>query len=997
MNRAVRWWSVIPCLALIPLTLIMLVLSPGVGESASIPSAPMKAQKESGAQATQPIMNFVGSGVTVANDTVNNQIDVTIPATLAGYCDPVAKGALFTDTATTIDNAYITTHTELYPQGTWSGGGSYALYDRVKDDGTTNVYVATVAGGQAEDPSADTNNTYWKLLHAAGDTLDHTWIQYCLSGTENSAWPPGVARVSDTRPLVIYRNATSVQGSGWGNLTSMLNNTTLRQHSETGDVLVIASDQYPTVRDFNIFTYYQSLSTTPVNAAFSTASSGGSLANSTTYWYRVTALNGAGETLPSTQTSITTGVSGSNHTVTVNWNAVNGATGYRVYCRTSGAQQLCATVGAVTTWDDTGSVTPSGALPTVNSTGPKSGAGIRIDNLGFDVNRAPANANVQGTTIERVNITGTWNGITVLNSTGHGSVHEVVLDENYGGAVLINGAQYRGDGQWRNVFVDLDNDLKTTLLQTPCIKIILGEQFHFHYLKCLDTFHGVVFDPTIVQGVINMIFIDTSFESIYGSSFLANETTHVVDGLQIIGSRTATISASNAQHIAVDLQGVSRVRLVGMDLGVNEKAGCIRLLGTDITMTGNTIGQYFCQQAGEGTTNQMLVKNGTSRLTVIGNTFLASTSTGDLSHIKIENGVTDFTIQGNTFGGGPYGSFVPIDDLSAATAVKTVTGNVYVGDYDRSYAMIPDGQGSTLSMGTGTLTTPGADVVQNFERHTTTADAAGVNIISGTAGESYLGFGDTAAQSDAEIRYSNSTGNLSLRVRSSAKYWAIDPNGYLSYGGATAEIPLHIDAVTGTGTFLSRSYGLANITYLQRSEGTFASKTAITSGLTLGAFEFGGWDGSAWVNGGRINTLATENWSGTARGTAIRLFTTPDGSTTLTERVRLTAPGNLKVAGTAVRATTEGTNHLDIFDGTAPVGTLTNGISLYSTAGELRVMDAAGNATLLSPHNDVGEWVFYSKNTVTGRVIEIDMERMMKRLDTLLGHGYIRERVEAVQ
>jgi len=55
-----------------------------------------------------------------------------------------------------------------------------------------------------------------------------------------------------------------------------------------------------------------------------------------------------------------------------------------------------------------------------------------------------------------------------------------------------------------------------------------------------------------------------------------------------------------------------------------------------------------------------------------------------------------------------------------------------------------------------------------------------------------------------------------------------------------------------------------------------------------------------------------------------------------------------KIAAITTRGTTEGTNHLDIFDGTAPVGTLTNGISLYSTSGELRVMDAAGISTLIS-------------------------------------------------
>jgi hypothetical protein len=102
--------------------------------------------------------------------------------------------------------------------------------------------------------------------------------------------------------------------------------------------------------------------------------------------------------------------------------------------------------------------------------------------------------------------------------------------------------------------------------------------------------------------------------------------------------------------------------------------------------------------------------------------------------------------------------------------------------------------------------------------------------------------------------------------------------------------------------------------------------------------------------------------------------------------------GNVKIGGTALRGTTEGSNKLDIFDGTAPVGTLANGISLYSTAGELRVMDAAGNATLLSPHeNDNNYWVFDSANSETGKNLIIDMELIIKDLNDSLELDYVHE------
>jgi hypothetical protein len=107
---------------------------------------------------------------------------------------------------------------------------------------------------------------------------------------------------------------------------------------------------------------------------------------------------------------------------------------------------------------------------------------------------------------------------------------------------------------------------------------------------------------------------------------------------------------------------------------------------------------------------------------------------------------------------------------------------------------------------------------------------------------------------------------------------------------------------------------------------------------------------------------------------------------------------NVKLGATTARGTTEGTNTLSLFNGTAPAGTLMNGASFYVASGEMNVIDAAGNVTLLSPHDlATNEWIFLSKNTVTGKVLRIDMERMMRAIDAKLGGGFIKEYVEKVQ
>lgn len=105
--------------------------------------------------------------------------------------------------------------------------------------------------------------------------------------------------------------------------------------------------------------------------------------------------------------------------------------------------------------------------------------------------------------------------------------------------------------------------------------------------------------------------------------------------------------------------------------------------------------------------------------------------------------------------------------------------------------------------------------------------------------------------------------------------------------------------------------------------------------------------------------------------------------------------GNVKIGGSATRATTDGSGMLRLFNGTAPAGTLTNGADLYCSSGEMRVMDSAGNSTLISPHDtNTNEWIYWSKNTRTGKVLRIDMERIMRRLNDAFGGGYITESYE---
>lgn len=114
--------------------------------------------------------------------------------------------------------------------------------------------------------------------------------------------------------------------------------------------------------------------------------------------------------------------------------------------------------------------------------------------------------------------------------------------------------------------------------------------------------------------------------------------------------------------------------------------------------------------------------------------------------------------------------------------------------------------------------------------------------------------------------------------------------------------------------------------------------------------------------------------------------------------MRIDASGNMLLGGTASPASA--TAALAIFNGTAPTGSVTNGVVLYSedvsSSAELKVRDEAGNVTTLSPHNfslipdgpsEEMAWAFYSERN--GKSINVDMLKMVRVLERLSGEKLV--------
>ena len=115
---------------------------------------------------------------------------------------------------------------------------------------------------------------------------------------------------------------------------------------------------------------------------------------------------------------------------------------------------------------------------------------------------------------------------------------------------------------------------------------------------------------------------------------------------------------------------------------------------------------------------------------------------------------------------------------------------------------------------------------------------------------------------------------------------------------------------------------------------------------------------------------------------------------------------NLKLRVVSLGATSTGTsdigstaNNVLVFgNGVAPTSVPEGQAYLYArnvSGGaddgqtHLFTKDEGGNETQIGPHNKDNEWEFYSRNTITGKVVRINMERMIRKLEKFTGEKFI--------
>ena len=258
--------------------------------------------------------------------------------------------------------------------------------------------------------------------------------------------------------------------------------------------------------------------------------------------------------------------------------------------------------------------------------------------------------------------------------------------------------------------------------------------------------------------------------------------------------------------------------------------------------------------------------------------------------------------------------------------------------------------------------------------------------------------------------------NLTIRTATSGTTTPIERmrvshNGNVGIGTTTPDSKLHISS-TAVGDLLflettEDSSSAGPVIALKRNSSSPADADY------LGELKFQGEnDSDQQVNYAKITAKILDASAGTEDG-IIEFAIRKNGSNNIAARFRsdslqLLNSTNLSVDGNVGIGTTSPDDPLDVTgnarisnhlalncNGTSDPSLLVNHAHIYSKLvsghAEMFVRDSNGNVTQISPHTPEGEWQYFSRNTRTGKVVRVNMEKMIRKLEEITGESFMEE------
>ncbi|MGE3757592.1 MAG: hypothetical protein AB7H97_07545 [Pseudobdellovibrionaceae bacterium] len=277
---------------------------------------------------------------------------------------------------------------------------------------------------------------------------------------------------------------------------------------------------------------------------------------------------------------------------------------------------------------------------------------------------------------------------------------------------------------------------------------------------------------------------------------------------------------------------------------------------------------------------------------------------------------------GNLFGlANPGTARTNLGLTSAANATPGASGNVLTSDgtnwSSQGLPIATSALNGLMNTGAGLVVSSGevtpdfgmgfGQVTQGNDVRLAPAPIAGdagkfVRVIAG-------GGGYEVVTLPASVQLGGNTNNAPVAIGTNDSYplelksnnvtrMRIEPNGNIGFGTIAPAANLHVSADTpsSSGGMLIEGAGTyPPMLTFRRAQGSLGVPGAVASNDPLMKIAAYGWDGGTYVPGAMISAIATQGFSAGYGGSAWAFSTTPNGTATPTERMRIDSSGTVGI------------------------------------------------------------------------------------------------------